>query len=277
MADFTVHLLLQTASVAVRDVRCNGTPKSKSPERTSSATRLVIPYQGAFVRHDGKQHAVGEMGQVLLFNQGDGYCVSHPIGGGHASLDLVVEEQLLSELVPKSLLTADAKNLRFAERRMRIDPRAQALAALLRHSLHLGTADTLEAESLALTLAQRALGPRTARAPTSTEGRQHLVDQVKLVVSSDLSKRWTLAEIGKIVGWSPVYLTQAFQQVEGVPLYRYQLRLRLARALDLISRYDDLSALSMDLGFSSHSHFSASFQQTYGKTPSEFRAHILSR
>ncbi len=41
-----------------------------------------------------------------------------------------------------------------------------------------------------------------------------------------------------------VYLTQVFQQVEGLPLYRYQLRLRLVRALDRIPHEDDLSALA---------------------------------
>ena len=53
--------------------------------------------------------------------------------------------------------------------------------------------------------------------------------------------------------------------------YRYQLRLRLARALDLLGRYDDLTMLGLDLGFSSHSHFSAAFKQTYGLTPAEFQ------
>jgi len=62
-----------------------------------------------------------------------------------------------------------------------------------------------------------------------------------------------------------------FQQVEGLPLYRYQLRLRLARALDLLPQHDDLTALSLDLGFSSHSHFSAAFRQAYGRSPSQFR------
>ena len=50
-----------------------------------------------------------------------------------------------------------------------------------------------------------------------------------------------------------------------MPLYRYQLRLRLARALDLLGRYDDLTRLSLDLGFSSHSHFSSAFRQVYGR------------
>jgi len=91
------------------------------------------------------------------------------------------------------------------------------------------------------------------------------------VLASDFARRWTLADVAAAVGGSPVYLTQVFQQVEGLPLYRYQLRLRLARALNLLAQYDDLTALGLDLGFSSHSHFSAAFRDTYGRSPSEFR------
>src|SRR6185436_434873 len=109
----------------------------------------------------------------------------------------------------------------------------QALVALLRHGLLQGTAEPLEAESLALTLVRRALGPRTTHEAGASVGRQKLVDRAKLVLSSNVARRWTLAEIAAEVGGSPVYLTQVFQQVEGLPLYRYQLRLRLARALDL--------------------------------------------
>jgi len=47
--------------------------------------------------------------------------------------------------------------------------------------------------------------------------------------------------------------------------------LRLARALDQVTRYDDLSALAADLGFSSHSHFTAAFRQAYGRSPTEFK------
>jgi AraC-like DNA-binding protein len=91
------------------------------------------------------------------------------------------------------------------------------------------------------------------------------------LLASDLSKRWTLADIAAEIRGSPVYLTQVFQQVEGIPLYRYHLRLRLARALDLIARYDDLSTLATDLGFSSHSHFSAAFRQAYRHSPTAFK------
>lgn len=96
-------------------------------------------------------------------------------------------------------------------------------------------------------------------------------------MASDLARRWTLAEIAGEVGVSPVYLTQVFAQVEAVPLYRYHLRLRLARALDLLGDYDDLTQLGLELGFSSHSHFSAAFRQAYGRTPAEFQRSLKLR
>jgi len=213
---------------------------------------------------------------VLFFNAAEGYRVSHPVPGGDASLTLIISEPLLRELASPASLR-DGTTLAFRRQRLRIDARAQALVALLRHSLRENIADPLEAESLALTLVRRTLGPRTTHAASASVGRQRLVDRVKLVLASDLARRWSLAEIAAEVRNSPVYLTQIFQQVEGLPLYRYQLRLRLARALDLLAQYDDLTALSLDLGFSSHSHFSAAFREAYGRSPSEFRQSALHR
>ena len=266
----TVHRLLQTPMVEVRDVCRRGNPPADGAEECASATQLVFPYRGVSLWHVGDEETVAESNQVLFFNAGERYRVSHPAGAGDASLQLTVAPEQLSEMVPDALLR-DGAGSAFRHRRLRIDPRAQALVAILRHSLRLGIAEPLEAESLALTLAQRALGTRTARAATASAGRQRLVDRAKLAIAGDLSRRWTLAEIAAKVGGSAVYLTQVFQQVEGLPLYRYQLRLRLARALDLMGQYDDLTALSLELGFSSHSHFSSAFQQAYGRSPTQFR------
>ena len=122
-----------------------------------------------------------------------------------------------------------------------------------------------------MTLVRRAFGERTSHAPRGSWGRQRVVDRAKIVLASDLGRRWTLGEIGAELGISPVYLTQLFRQVEGVPLYRYQLRLRLARALDLLPRCEDLTMLALELGFSSHSHFTAAFRQAFGRPPAHFR------
>jgi AraC-like DNA-binding protein len=207
---------------------------------------------------------------VLLFNSGEGYRVSHPLEGGDANLSIRLDEALLRELAPPALLRRDA-GAGFRHQALRIDARAQALVALLRHALHHDRIEPLEAEGLVLTLASRSLGPRTARTQGATRARQRLVDRAKLLLAGDLGRRWTLLDIASEVGGSAVYLTQAFKQVEGMPLYRYHLRLRLARALDLLERDIDLSSLAQDLGFSSHSHFAAAFRQAYGRSPSAFR------
>jgi AraC-like DNA-binding protein len=276
MSDFTIHALLSTPLIEVRDVTCAGTHRHRSDTERVDRTHLVFPYRGTYVRHVGEEEAVADASQVLFFNAGEDYQVSHPNPGGDASLSLWVDATLLREIAPPDLLQP-GEPLRFRHPRLRIDPRAQVLVALLRHTLHEGIAEPLEGESLALTLVHRALAPRTTHAAGSSHGRQRLVDRAKLVLARDLARRWTLAEVATEVGVSPIYLTQSFREVEGVPLYRYQLRLRLARALDLLAEFDDLTELGLHLGFSSHSHFTAAFQKAYGRTPSEFRQAALHR
>ncbi len=276
MVEFDAHPLLLTDTVALWDVVCQGTCKHKSAEECVAATHLVFPYRGIYVHHVGRAEAIAEANQVVFINEDESYRVSHPVEGGDSSLSIRVNAATLFELAPADYLRATDRAA-FNRSRLRIDARVQALTALLRHSLTRNVIETLEAEALTLVLLRRALGERTSRAATGSVGRQKLVDRAKLVLSSDLGRRWTLAAIAGEVGVSPVYLTQVFQQVEGLPLYRYQLQLRLGRALDVLGDNVDLTQLAIDLGFSSHSHFSAAFRRAYGQTPSEFRRSIRVR
>src|SRR5438094_5508870 len=188
MSEFTVQPLLNTPNITIRDVYCQGTCPGRTAEECATVTQLVFPYRGVYVRHVGDDQAVAEANQVLFFNAGEGYRVSHPVSGGDACLSLAISEPLLRELAPPALL-GDKARLAFRAQRLRIDARAQALVAVLRHSLRQNMAGPLEAESLALTLAQRALGPRTTHAAGASLGRQRLVDRVKLVLASDPARR----------------------------------------------------------------------------------------
>ena len=262
-----VRTLLATETIAVRDVRCDGACGHRSPSECATATQLVFPYRGTFQRHVGRTATVAEASQMVFFNADEEYCVSHPVGGGDACLSIAPDPALLLELASVDQLDSRPRAT-FNRPAHGIDPRAQALVALLRHSLGQGTIETLEAETLALTLIRRSLGERTSHVRATTYGRARLVDRTKLLLAADPGRRWALAEIAAEMGVSPVYLTQVFKQVEGVPLYRYQLRLRLSRALDLLPRCTDLTGLALDLGFSSHSHFTAAFRGQFGRSPS---------
>jgi AraC-like DNA-binding protein len=268
--------LLETETVSIWDVECQDGHSAKGSFKCTRASRLVFPYRGVYMHHTEREDVVCEPNQVVFLNRGEPYRVSHPVRQEHASLIVQVAPPMLIELTPTKY-ALDPTVPTFKRARLRIDPRAQALVILLRHSLMTGAIELLEAETLALTLTRRALGETTSHPPGGSLGRQKLVDRAKLVLTSDLTRRWTLAQIAAEVGVSAVYLTQVFQQVEGVPLYRYQLRLRLARALDLLCQYDDLTALGLDLGFSSHSHFTAAFRQVYGRTPQELQRDVRLR
>ena len=258
MDELSIQTLLETSLVTLRDVACRGSCRHRSPEECAAATYMVFPYRGVYVRHVGRSEAVAEANQVLFFNRGEGYQISHPVAGGDACLSLSINESTRAEL------GSQKPN----ELRRRIAGGAQTLLVQLRHRLVNKCITVLEAESMTLALARNALGERAAR---GTAGNRKLVERAKLVLASDLTRRWTLSDVAAEVGVSPIYLTQLFKQVEGMPLYRYQLRLRLARALELLGQVDDISALSMDLGFSSHSHFTAVFRRAYGCTPVQFR------
>src|SRR5262249_51826170 len=104
MAEINSHPLLATDTVAVWDVLCSGTCRHKSNEEYVSTTPLVFPYRGVFVRHGNQVETVAEANQVVFFNENEPYRVSHPVGGGDASLSIGIDEATLLELAPADVL-----------------------------------------------------------------------------------------------------------------------------------------------------------------------------
>jgi AraC-like DNA-binding protein len=275
MAELTEKRLLDTGLISLRDISCHADCGYRSPVECADGTAIVLPYRGLFIRHLGQDEAVGEPNQALFFNRHQEFRISYPLDGGDDCLSLALDDGIIRELVPHARLAPGPDTI-FLDQRVRIGPAAQALAARLRHGLSSGNIDILQAETLALALVQQiGQGGRTPAQRISV-GKRKLVDRAKLILTSDPGRRWTLAQIGREAGCSPVYLTQLFQLIEGMPLYRYQLQLRLAKALDDVADHDNLTMLALDLGFSSHSHFSSAFQSAFGCTPSAFRETVRS-
>jgi AraC family transcriptional regulator len=271
MAEFDSRLLLSTDTVDAWDVVCPGRWREASAEEFSTRTHLVFPYRGIYVHRVGLADHVAEANQVVFINEGEPYRVSHPVDGGDATVSIGVDAATLLELTPSDYRHPRGRPS-FNRSGLRIDTRSQALAAELRHRLTRDTIDHLAAETLTLELIRHTLGHNVSHTAQHRNGRsKKIADRAKLILHSDLSRRWTLKDVAALIGISPIYLTDVFCRVEGLPLYRYHLRLRLARALSVLADYDNLTKLALDLGFNSHSHFSAVFKQTYKQTPSEFQ------
>src|SRR5262245_22425868 len=134
MSEFTVRDLLVTPIVTARDICCRGSCRHRSAEEYANETQLVFPYRGVFGRHLGRDDAVAEANQVLIFNAAEAYRVSHPVPGGDACLNLIINELPLRELAPRTILREGSAPA-FRLHRLRIDPQAQLILAQLRHRL----------------------------------------------------------------------------------------------------------------------------------------------
>ncbi len=88
----------------------------------------------------------------------------------------------------------------------------------------------------------------------------------------------SLSDIARLSGLSPFHLARAFRRENGTGLHAYRTRLRIARALNALrDGADDLTGLALDLGFSSHSHFTATFRRLVGTTPALARRAVRAR
>lgn len=260
--------LLETPIALIEDVRADVGGGWVGAEGFSSEFQLALPYQGLFVWEVGRDSVVGDANQVLFVAGGEAFRMCSPLPGGYRELIVTPGEPLLDEITGGRASNARVHPL-FRRRSRRIDPGLQLVRARFLARAQEG-GETLEAEEQMVWLLRMALADeRLGRPPARCT--QRLVDRTKTYLTSELGRSIQLADIARAVGASPGYLTQLFRAVEGVPLHAYLTQLRLAQALVELPRAEDLTGLALELGFSSHSHFSARFRRAFGLTPSEFR------
>jgi AraC-like DNA-binding protein len=258
MSALVSRLLLSTPLLSVRDVQCSACRgRHVGAAECDPVSHIVIPYRGNFVRRVGARVAQADVNQALFFNADEEYRIDHITDEGDACLSIDVNAAALAEL---------SCAVKFEDSQRRIEPALQLEVARLRH----GGFNLLCAEEITLRLVHRLLvADRASKSVTAAQRR--LVQRAKQTMHADSRHRWSLSEIAKVLGTSPVHLTQTFSKAEGMPLYRYQTQLRLASALHLLPGTDDLAALALDLGFSSHSQFTTAFKRMYGVPPSALK------
>ena len=116
-----------------------------------------------------------------------------------------------------------------------------------------------------------ALRAQEPDAVVALSGRHATLERAKQHVYAHYRDPLSLSGVAAAVGVTPVYLTQLFKSSTGKPFHQYLLALRLNQALTELPAIRSLTALALDLGFSSHSHFTTLFRSRYGLTPSRAR------
>jgi AraC-like DNA-binding protein len=104
------------------------------------------------------------------------------------------------------------------------------------------------------------------------------VDAVKRIIADSPSAPHRIRALGAQVGVSPFHLARLFRAATGESLHQYVIRVRMESALVRLGRGEaDLSRLALELGFSSHSHFSTVFRRHFGTSPTLARASMRQR
>jgi AraC-like DNA-binding protein len=237
-------------------------------EGYSAEYQVCLPCRGAFVWHVGRDEVVADPNGVLFVTGDEAFRVSRPVSGGFAELIVTVQPELLAEILGKAERRLDDHAL-FRRRSRPASPALQRLAieCLYQSPDRDGglAADEWVLDFLRLSL--ESAGPAGMVSPST----RRLVDRAKAYLAANLGAPVRLEHVASAAGSSPTYLTTAFRRVEGRPVHRYLLQLRLARALVELPHASSLTTLACDLGFSNHSHFTALFRRTFGCTPSAYR------
>jgi len=94
------------------------------------------------------------------------------------------------------------------------------------------------------------------------------VDRVRAILREALSAPPALEELGRRVGCSPFYLSRLFSQEAGMTIQQYIRQLRMERAAELLRTGKcNVTEAALEVGYSSLSHFSTAFHETFGCCP----------
>lgn len=285
--------LFASQLVTISDTVCSTNDDVCALEALGDRHRLVFTRRGAATSRSIETAAsdlVADPTHVLLLTAGESCTVRHPSGKPHecttftfasSTLDIGAGERLWQGAAGEPC----APNARFLVR---------PVLLLRYHRLRRMLLETgwdkhapvraVEEEALALlriTLTNSAYGSRTPRhlsLPTLEEdaetrrGHRHLAESVKTILVAAPGSPHRLNDLASMLGVSPSHLAHVFRAEVGLGLHQYLLQVRMALALDRLSDgASDLSRVAFDLGFATHSHFSAVFRRCFGMPPSRVR------
>ena len=239
----------------------------------SDVPLIVFPRVPVLIRHVDSEPILADPTVAMLYNPDALYSRESRSERG----DHYVEFQLGSATI--AALEAEVPALRDGRLVVTHAP-AGRLVYLHQHLLaqHLDSEepDQLLVEETAQRIAYSVLSevgdaPAPRRAHTKVRHRQ-LAEDAKEALAASLKGTIGLEELGRRLGHSPFHLARVFRQETGYSLHEYRHQLRLRVGLDrLHDSAGSLTALALELGFVSHSHFTTAFRREFGLPPSAVR------
>lgn len=284
----TFRTLYESPLVSVQDYNCRACRGGPAGEENPGGNQVVLMRHGAFSKHFGKRSVTADVNQAVFFSKESSYRVSHPGDRGDRGTVFILSPRVLNEIV-RELDPSDERLLKpfpFVTgpcepgvfwRHRELVQRLEAIDSIPLEPMWADVtalqlaADVLEAAFERHGRGVRSSARRRLRKGTDDDHRDR-VEAAKTYLAGRLGERVTLDDVARAVYVSPFHLSRVFHESTGVPIHRYLTQLRLRSSLEqLTDGANDLTALALELGFSSHSHFTDTFRREFGHAPSDVR------
>lgn len=273
------RILFVTPSVRVGAFRCAVDDPRFRDSGPIQNHLVAFPRTGVWIRQAGSRRVVADARVVTIYNAGREYH-RDPIcpDGDRCDWYAVAPEQAFAIAREHDPLAPERPEAVFRFEVAESDPALYLRQRRLFLRLERGDMDRFEAEEAVLTLvgsvmARAAAGSRrpVARTVAAAAARRDLVEAARAELARVPSGPTDVTDLARRLGTSPYHLCRVFRGGTGLTLHAYRLDLRLRTALERLADPEvSLSCLATELGFSSHSHFTAVLRARYGMTPTQF-------
>lgn len=275
------RVIFATESVVAAKFRCGVRDPRFRDSGPASHHAVTFPRTAVWIRYAGSTSFVADPTISTIYNPGQEYTRRelNPDGDRCDWLGVAadVARSIAASIEPR---TQDSPHRPFARYAARVDTRLYLAQRRLFARLERGNVDPLEAEERIIDYVAAVIGsshrdsqPRNT--PPASEAHYDLVQRARAENARSLGERIGLTQLAAALHSSPFHLCRVFRCVTGMTLHDYRIDLRLRVALERMSEPGaDLSRIALDLGFSSHSHYSSVLRRRYGDTPSAIRRTI---
>ena len=242
--------------------------------QTGELAVFAIPGPGVEIRMAGRPAVVAHPGCVMLYEPRQVYARRRLDARGDVCTYVgVASATLRAALAERDPAAADREAL-FAGPRAPLAAADYLAVTRTVRALERGAERLAAGEAVAAIVARLIDGVASAEARAGAPGERHRV--LALALERRLIDRFTadddLAALADAVGASPFHAARVFRACTGASLHAYRNHLRLCAALErLAAPRCDLTALALELGYSSHSHFTTAFRRAFGCPPSAAR------
>lgn len=264
---------------AVTRWNCSQGRRELSEEKEQLWHVIGFIHTGAYILHFRGEEVLIDSTSLVFYNPAEPFQSSHPFGcHDHGSALILRRETLLDVMTCFDPSAEERPDAVFTAIHRKGFSDSYLLQRLLVESIR-ETPDPLAVEAATLRLlgkiaegcSRQGERPPAPRRETD-RARRRYVEDAKSLLQGRFRERLRLDDVARELYVSTFHLCRLFKEETGLPLHRYLNRLRLREAMEpVVEGQKDLGELALDLGFSSHSHFTAAFKKEFGRSPAEVR------